>query len=400
MCWPARPWGRGFLPHGPYQLQTVVFAVQLKLAHLSDTALRVTQIGIAMLGIILVIAAVYDLAGPRAARLAAWVLAFEPANLFFNSALHKEPLMVLASGLVVLGGTKIWRTSTSYGRPRVAARRPDRDRDPLLRGLVPGQRGGPAAPARRPRRLDRPGRAMPIVYADRVHRVSGVPTLLTITSNKSLQTLQQSQNYTTAPRPVGAAGIQRQQPRARTGQFLHPWSGYHEPARSGCSTSIFRPYPWQLHNPEPATRCSRLVRGARGPVHPAALRVARQRHVLSLTAPILYPFLFLLIAYSLSAGNAGTGFRYRTHLVLLGAAMLAVAPRAGHPGPRAEAAPNPAPPQGILQPPIPHHSGVTLERPRDQQLRAMTSESTGQQDIRAILRILWRWKLCCSPSWL
>ena len=46
--------------------------------------------------------------------------------------------------------------------------------------------------------------------------------------------------------------------------------------------------------------------------------------VLSLTAPILYPMLFLMIAYSLSAGNAGTGFRYRTHLVVLGAAMLVV----------------------------------------------------------------------------
>ncbi len=46
--------------------------------------------------------------------------------------------------------------------------------------------------------------------------------------------------------------------------------------------------------------------------------------ILTLTAPILYPLLFLLVAYSLSAGNAGTGFRYRTHLVVLGVAMLVV----------------------------------------------------------------------------
>jgi len=46
--------------------------------------------------------------------------------------------------------------------------------------------------------------------------------------------------------------------------------------------------------------------------------------VLRLIAPILYPFLFLLVAYSLSAGNAGTGFRYRSHLVLLGGAMLVI----------------------------------------------------------------------------
>jgi hypothetical protein len=30
------------------------------------------------------------------------------------------------------------------------------------------------------------------------------------------------------------------------------------------------------------------------------------------------------VAYSLSAGNAGTGFRYRTHLVVLAIAMLVV----------------------------------------------------------------------------
>jgi hypothetical protein len=32
---------------------------------------------------------------------------------------------------------------------------------------------------------------------------------------------------------------------------------------------------------------------------------------------------FLLISYALSAGNAGTGFRYRTHVVLLAVAVLA-----------------------------------------------------------------------------
>jgi hypothetical protein len=34
--------------------------------------------------------------------------------------------------------------------------------------------------------------------------------------------------------------------------------------------------------------------------------------------------MFLLVAYSLSAGNAGTGFRYRTHIVTLSLAMLIV----------------------------------------------------------------------------
>jgi hypothetical protein len=40
--------------------------------------------------------------------------------------------------------------------------------------------------------------------------------------------------------------------------------------------------------------------------------------------PLLYPLLFELIAYSLTVGNAGTGFRYRSHLVTLAIAALAV----------------------------------------------------------------------------
>ena len=40
--------------------------------------------------------------------------------------------------------------------------------------------------------------------------------------------------------------------------------------------------------------------------------------------PFIYALFCLLIAYSLSAGNAGTAFRYRTHLVAL-AVCVAVA---------------------------------------------------------------------------
>jgi len=193
----ATPWGRGFRPHGPYQLQTIVFAIQIKLADLSPTALRVSQIGIAMLGIVLILAAVHDLAGPRASRLAAWLLALEPASIFFNSELHKEPLMELAAGLVVFGGTKIWKRLD-------------------LNGVILCALGGLIAIETRSyagwflvsaavlltlhaalRRLDRPGRAMPIVYAVALIVFLATPTLLSVTSKASLQRLQQSQNFTT-----------------------------------------------------------------------------------------------------------------------------------------------------------------------------------------------------------
>ena len=51
-------------------------------------------------------------------------------------------------------------------------------------------------------------------------------------------------------------------------------------------------------------------------------------HVFARAGPVLYTLLFLLVAYSLAAGNAGTGFRYRTHLVTLVVAAVAPA-RAG-----------------------------------------------------------------------
>jgi len=88
-----------WFPSQSYRLHELVFALQIKLGDFPEVALRVTQVGIAMLGIILIVAAIYDLAGARAARLGAWVLAFEPASIFFNSILHREPLLVLASGL-------------------------------------------------------------------------------------------------------------------------------------------------------------------------------------------------------------------------------------------------------------------------------------------------------------
>jgi hypothetical protein len=320
----STPWGHGFLPHGPYQLQTIVFAVQLKLANLSNTDLRVTQLGIATLGFVFLLAAVYDLAGARASRLTAWLLAFEPASIFFNSEIHKEPVMVLATGLVVFGGTKIWQRFN-------------------LNGLIPIGLGSLIAIETRAyagwflvaaavlvllhaalRRLDRPGRALPVVYAVAGAIFLITPTLLSVTSNKSLQKLNTAQSYTT-----GAQASTN--PGGNNGDNLADES-VNFSTRSAVITNlpkrlfdlVFKPFPWQLSD------ASQQV-GAVGSLVALAglfllLRFAwlDRGRVLALTAPILYPMMFLLVAYSLSAGNAGTGFRYRTHLVVLGAAMLVV----------------------------------------------------------------------------
>ncbi len=106
---PSSPLATPTCRTAPIQLQTVTFALQLKLGFLTQGAMRIIQVGIALLGVLLILTSVYDLANGRAARLAAWLMAFEPASIFFNSALHKEPQMELATGLVVFGGTRIWR---------------------------------------------------------------------------------------------------------------------------------------------------------------------------------------------------------------------------------------------------------------------------------------------------
>jgi hypothetical protein len=318
------PWGRGFFPHGPYQLQTVVFAIQLKLADLSTTSLRITQVGIATLGLVFLCAAVYDLAGARAARLTAWLLAFEPASLFFNSDIHKEPLMVLASGLVVFGGTKIWQRFS-------------------LNGVIPVVLGSLIAIETRSyagwflvaaavllvlhaalRQLDRPGRALPVVYAVALAIFLVTPTLLTLTNNKNLQKLNYAQNYTTGQQAASNTGSPNGDNLADESVNFSTRGAVIRNLPIRVFDLVFKPFPWQLQDTSQRLGAlgSLIALGGLCLLFRYAWR-SRGR-VLSLTAPILYPLLFLTIAYSLSAGNAGTGFRYRTHLVVLGAAMLVV----------------------------------------------------------------------------
>ncbi len=316
----STPWGHGFFPHGLYQLQTVVFAVQLKALSLTTTALRMTQIGISVLGLVLIIVSAWQLAGPRAARLLAWILAFEPSNIFFNSEIHKEPLMVLATGLVVFGGTKLWT------------------RFDLKGGIWPCALGSLIAIETRAyagwflviaavfvllhsalRRLDRPLLALPIIYAILGAAIILTPTLLHITSNQSLAKLQSAQTYTTHTQGAGSGNnLALEDVNFSTrGAVLA-----NLPLRM--LELLVRPYPWQLADisEELGAFSTLLTLGGIVLLVRYAWRV--RRGLFGLIGPYLYPMFFLLAAYSLSAGNAGTGFRYRSHIVILMAAMLVV----------------------------------------------------------------------------
>ena len=334
------PLGSGlWLPGESHRLHEIVFAAQIKLGDFPEAALRVVQVGIAMAGIVLVVAAIHDVAGPRAARLGAWVLALEPASIFFNSILHREALLVLASGFVVFGGARIWTRLD-------------------VRGILLMALGCAIATATRPyagwflitaglllvlhaalRHRSTTWRAVPLVYAVAIVCIAATPAVLKLTSSASLrQNLQHSQDANTDPNSGRGDPNSNNLSLERVDFSTRSDLVRNLPAR--VRDVVLRPYPWQVENTS-----QRL--GALGTLVVLCslvllVRYARRNsgRALAYTAPFAYPAVFLLMAYALSVGNAGTGFRYRTHLVLLGLATLVVlrehalrtqAPPAAHP---------------------------------------------------------------------
>jgi hypothetical protein len=90
------------------------------------------------------------------------------------------------------------------------------------------------------------------------------------------------------------------------------------------SDVLTRPYPWQIQNTS-----QRL--GVIGTVLALILLalllrtvVARRGEVMRRAGPLVYPAVALLASYSLSAGNAGTAFRYRTQIVAFVICLLVV----------------------------------------------------------------------------
>jgi hypothetical protein len=319
----AQPLGHGDFPHGLFQLQTVIFALELKLGFLTEGAMRIVQVGIALTGVLLILVVVYDFAGNRAVRLAAWLIALEPASIFFNSALHKDPNMELAAGLVVFGGSWIWRRLD-------------------LRGLFICALGGFIGIETRSyagwflvaavvllllhaalRNIDRPLRAMPVIYGVVVIAFVTTPVLLQLSSSSRLKTLQGSQNANTQRTNPGQDGPNGNNLALEQVNFS---------SRGAIITNlpkrirdlILEPYPWQLGDTSQRF-------GAIGTLFAYAILLLLIRYawrnrgqVFSRAGPLLYPLFFLLIAYSLSLGNAGTGFRYRAHLVTLSVASMAI----------------------------------------------------------------------------
>lgn len=310
-------------PGGAYHLHEIVMALQIKLAGLGEGALRVTQVAIAMTGLLLLATAVHDLAGARAGRLTLWLVALEPAGIFFSQILHKEPLMVLASGLVTLGGARAWRRIDATGLGLMTAG----SGVAILTRPYAGWFLASAAVAivlhATVRDAKRSLSAAAVLACVLVGIAAAVPVIVQVTSKQSLQAnLQASQNanaLATAPTSSANAnnlGLEQVDYSTRAAIITNL------PVR--ITDLLLRPYPWQLANTsEQLGVLGTLVAFATlAGIVVYALRA--RRLPLRLTGPLLYPLGALTIAYALSVGNAGTGFRYRSHLVTLGLAIAVV----------------------------------------------------------------------------
>jgi len=291
------------------ELHVFGFALQRYLFDSPELALRVTQAGIAVAGLVLMAAAVYELAGPKASVLAMWLLAFEPAGIFFSGLLHKEAYMLLAIGLVALGGARIWKR----GQPRFLA--------PIVAGCLVAIAtrhyagwfliaAGAAIVLHAGLREQREGtmRSLAMVAMVVLFAAVAAPTVLAASTHESLEkNLQASQEANATDSSNLALEKVDFSTRGAIVRNL--------PRRS--LDVLLRPFPWQLGD----------ISQGLGLLGTAAAYLAlfflgremlRNRgRIMTRAGPFVYLAIFMLMAYSLSAGNAGTGFRYRTQIVAL-----------------------------------------------------------------------------------
>jgi hypothetical protein len=279
-----------------------------------DMMLRIEVISLAVAGMALMAAAVYELAGPRAAVIAAWVLALEPANVFFSGILHKEPFMLLAEGLVAFGGAILWKRGD-------------------FRALVPMIAGCLLAAATRPyvgwflaaaaaaialhASLRRSSPRRSLVLAAVVLGLIGafIPTVWDASSKEKLAGLQSSQDANASDTTANLS-LERVDYSTRDKIVINL------PKR--VLDIVTKPYPWQTGNTSQQLGVLGTLFMFAGLLLLVGTVLQHPSGLMQRAGPLIYPALFLLVAYSLSAGNAGTAYRYRTHLVAFLFALLVV----------------------------------------------------------------------------
>jgi hypothetical protein len=297
------------------QLHTFIFSMHYRVLEAAppDLLLRIEMITFAVVGIGLLSAAVYELAGARASRIAIWILALEPANIFFSSLLHKEPLMYLAEGLVAYGGAVLWKRGkltalfpmilgcliATATRPYVGWFLTAAAAAVVLHASLTRQRGL---------------RSFALTTTCVVLIFAFIPVVLEQSSDEKLEGLQASQDANA----TGGFRLSLERVDYSTREKLI----INLPNR--IKDVIVRPYVWQTENTSQqlgaigtliVLACLALL----------AMAIARNRkQIMNMAGPLVYPAGFMLVAYAISAGNAGTAYRYRTHLVGLALALVLV----------------------------------------------------------------------------
>src|SRR4051794_39901079 len=281
----------------------------------NQMTMRIQIIAIAVAGLALISAAVYELAGRKAALITAWILAFEPTGVFFAGILHKEPFMLLAEGMVAYGGAKLWKRGD-------------------FSALVPMTIGCLLAVATRPyagwflsmaaaaialhvglKRRASPARSLVLVAIVLGLAVAFVPAVWNASSKDNLKQLQSSQDF-------NAHGVDANLSLERVDYSTRDKIILNLPKR--ILDIATKPYPWQLGNTSQRLGVLGTTFMFVGLIFLAAALLTNGKEIMRRAGPLVYPALFLLIAYSISAGNAGTAFRYRTHLVAFLVAVLVV----------------------------------------------------------------------------
>jgi hypothetical protein len=293
-------------------LHVWLFSLELRV-DLPEIGMRIIQVGIAIAGVTLLATSVYDVAGPRAARITAWLLVFEPAGAFFGALLHKEALMTASTGLVIFAGVRFWKRYEAravvwltIGCTLAAATRP-------YAGAVLFAGAGALVVHRCLRGEGaRARRVLLALFATLALIALGAA--LERGSQGSLARLQTSQEANaTDGSNLALEPVEYTTPL----DFV-----VNLPGR--CLDILLRPYPWELSG----TNGLLGLPGALTAVATLAILLLmlpeNRRRILRHTAPFIYPALSLLAAYAVTSGNAGTSFRHRAQLVALGICVVMV----------------------------------------------------------------------------
>lgn len=293
-------------------------ALQVELIGASgDLYLRVGHAALAVAGIAVLAVTVGQLAGAARGRLAAWLLAFDPTSAYFSTILHKEAPMFLGEALVVAGCVRMytrrdgWSVAIMVAGLGVAA-----GARPYAAAAMAGACGLTLAHAGL-RRMGHGGVRRPVLAA-----IVAVVALTGLAVGPSISTvlgvIQTSQNAN--------ASDQSNLPLPPVDYTNVTSVVTNLPGRA--FDLLSRPLPWEVANTSQQLGVIGTVVAWTLIAVVMFLFVRRPKLALEHLVPVAYILGSLLLVYSLSAGNAGTGFRYRSHLVVLLIITLAVvAPR-------------------------------------------------------------------------